>query len=220
MLQFAPSILNADYGKLAQQVALIQQSGLNILHLDVMDGHFVPEISFGAGLIASLRKESNLIFDVHMMVQEPAAMIPEMAESGADIITVHAEACTHLHQVVREIKALGKKACVALNPATPLSVLDYLYEDLDMILLMTVNPGYGGQTYIPAMTDKIRSLRGILDAKGLKTDIEVDGGIKAENAAEIYLAGANIQVAGSCIFHGDVEANLRTFRGIQDAYRD
>ncbi len=220
MLQFAPSILNADYGKLGQEVALIKQSGLNILHLDVMDGQFVPEISFGAGLIASLRKESDLIFDVHMMVKEPSHMIPTMAESGADIITVHAEACTHLHQVIRDIKGLGKKACVALNPATPLSTLDFVLSDLDMILLMTVNPGYGGQSLIPAMYDKIRDLRGILNAKGLKTDIEVDGGIRPENVDAIYEAGANIMVTGSGIFKGNVEENLKTFRAIQDRYAD
>lgn len=212
MNYLAPSILSADFSRLGEEVALVEESGLHILHIDVMDGMFVPSISFGTPVIKSLRKRSGLLFDVHLMVEEPGRYIDDFAESGADMITVHAEACTHLHRVIYQIKQHGKKCCVALNPATPLSALEYVLEDLDMVLIMTVNPGFGGQDFIPATLGKIAALSKILREKNLSADIEVDGGITPDNAEEIMKAGANILVSGSCVFEGDIKANIQKFQ--------
>ena len=212
MLSLAPSILSADFSKLGEEVALVEQCGLNILHIDVMDGQFVPSISLGLPVIASIRKKSNLIFDVHLMMEDPGRYIEDFAKAGADIISVHAEACTHLHRTLAQIREAGCKCCVALNPATPLSVLDYVYDDLDMILLMTVNPGFGGQKYIPAMTGKIMQLRQILTEKGLHCDLEVDGGIKLDNILDVAAAGANVFVAGSSVFGEHTADNIRQFQ--------
>ncbi len=210
--KLAPSILSADFNKLGEQIAIVEQSGLSLLHIDVMDGNFVPSISYGMPVIASIRKESDLFFDVHLMIEDPGRYISDFVSSGANGITVHAEACTHLHRVVHQIKEAGVKCAVALNPATPLNVLEYIYQDLDMILLMTVNPGFGGQSFIPECMNKIRSLRAFLDEKGCDIDIQVDGGIHAGNIREVALAGANIFVAGSSVFRGDISTNIQSLQ--------
>lgn len=212
MNYLAPSILSADFSRLGEDLSAVEKNGVSILHIDVMDGMFVPSISFGFPVIESIRKKSNMIFDVHLMIKEPERYVERFAESGADIITVHAEACPHLHRTIGQIKGLGKKCGVALNPATPLSVLDYILEDVDMVLLMTVNPGFGGQKFISAMYEKIGKLREKTAEKNLHIDIEVDGGIKISNAERAIEAGANVLVAGSAVFEGDIEANVREFK--------
>lgn len=212
MNYLAPSILSADFSRLGEELSLVEKNGAKMLHIDVMDGMFVPSISLGFPVIESIRKNSSMIFDVHLMIKEPERYVERFVKSGADLITVHAEACLHLCRTVGQIKELGVKCGVALNPATPLSVLDYILEDVDMVLLMTVNPGFGGQKFIPAMYGKIAALRELIVKKGLKTDIEVDGGIKVSNVREATAAGANILVAGSAVFAGDIEANMRAFQ--------
>ena len=214
MNYLAPSILSADFSRLGEELALVEKNGISILHIDVMDGMFVPSISLGFPVIESIRRNSKMIFDVHLMIKEPERYLERFAVSGADIITVHTESCLHLHRTIQQIKQLGKKCGVALNPATPLSSLDYVLEDLDMVLLMTVNPGFGGQSFIPAMYEKIRRLRELIEKKNLNIDIEVDGGIKAANAKQATEAGANILVAGSAVFEGDIESNIREFQKI------
>lgn len=211
MNYLAPSILSADFSRLGEDLLLVEKNGASMLHIDVMDGMFVPSISLGFPVIESIRKNSNMIFDVHLMIKEPEHYVEQFAKSGADIITVHAEACLHLHRTIGQIKQLGKKCGVALNPATPLSVLDYVLRDVDMVLLMAVNPGFGGQAFITAMYEKIRTLRERILRQNLHTDIEVDGGIKASNAALAIEAGANILVAGSAVFEGDIETNMKVF---------
>lgn len=208
----APSILSADFSRLGEDLSLAERNGITMLHIDVMDGMFVPSISLGFPVIESIRKKTNMVFDVHLMIKEPERYVERFAESGADIITVHAEACVHLHRTITQIRQLGVKCGVALNPATPLAALDYVLEDVDMVLLMTVNPGFGGQSFIPAMSDKIRALRELLAGRNLNIDIEVDGGIKVSNTKEVLAAGANILVAGSAVFEGDMEANIREFK--------
>lgn len=211
MNYLAPSILAADFNCLGNQIREIEQAGAQLLHIDVMDGHFVPSISFGLPLISSIRKSSGLKFDVHLMITEPERYIRQFAEAGADMITIHAEATKHLNGTLQAIRELGLKAGVALNPATSLDVLDYVLDYTDMILVMSVNPGFGGQPFIPQTLQKLRDLRGRLDRAGYKTDIEVDGGITLDNVSEIISAGANVIVSGSSVFRGNISDNVSRF---------
>ena len=211
MIKLSPSILASDFSRLGEQIALVEQAGAPYLHIDVMDGSFVPSISFGMPVIASIRKQSNLIFDVHLMIDEPIRYLEDFKAAGADIITVHAEACTHLHRTVAKIKELGMKAGVSLNPATGLEVLPFVLSELDMVLIMTVNPGFGGQTLIPATLKKVQELRKMADKAGVSIDIEVDGGITLENVKDVLEAGANVIVAGTSVFKGDVTENIKGF---------
>ncbi len=200
-VKIAPSILSADFSRLGEQVAEAAQAGADYIHVDVMDGRFVPNITIGATVVKALRPRTNLPLDVHLMIEEPLNQIPSFAEAGADIITVHAEACTHLHRTVQRIKELKIKAGVSLNPATPLAVLDEILPNLDLVLIMSVNPGFPGQPFIEEVLDKIARLREILDKRGLNAELEVDGGITAEIAPKVVNAGARVLVAGAAIFH-------------------
>lgn len=218
MYILAPSVLAADFGKLAEDTAKAREGGARYLHLDVMDGAFVPSISFGMPVIASLRGYTDLVFDVHMMVEDPGRYVESIRAAGADIITVHQEACTHLDRVIGQIKASGAKAGVALNPATPVSTLECVLDQVDMVLVMSVNPGFGGQKFIPYTLDKVRALRQYFDRKGLSTDIQVDGGVNRDTIRPLIEAGANVLVAGSAVFGGDVKANVETFMNIFKEY--
>ncbi len=207
----APSLLAADFARLGEQMRMIDQAGAQYFHVDVMDGQFVPNITMGLPVLQSIRKVTKKKLDVHLMIEHPERYISDFSDAGADILTVHAEACTHLDQAVRDIKREGILAGVALNPSTPLDVLDYILPEVDMVLVMTVNPGFGGQKMIPYTLDKIRELRGIIQRRGLCTDIEVDGGVKIDNVDQFLNAGANVIVSGSGIFKGDLAGNVEAF---------
>ena len=200
MKKIAPSILSADFSRLGDEVRAVAAAGADYIHVDVMDGHFVPNITIGPLVVEAVRKVTDLPLDVHLMIDNPDKYIPDFAAAGSDIIVVHAEATNHLHRTIQLIKSLGKKAGVSLNPATPLQALDYVLGDLDLVLLMTVNPGFGGQSFIDACLPKIHALRAMLDDRGCDAELEVDGGVKTSNIASIAHAGADVFVAGSAVF--------------------
>ena len=200
MKKIAPSILSADFSRLGDEVRAVAAAGADYIHVDVMDGHFVPNITIGPLVVEAVRKVTDLPLDVHLMIDNPDKYIPDFAAAGSDIIVVHAEATNHLHRTIQLIKSLGKKAGVSLNPATPLQALDYILGDLDLVLLMTVNPGFGGQSFIDACLPKIHTLRAMLDDRGCEAELEVDGGVKTSNIAAIAHAGADVFVAGSAVF--------------------
>ena len=212
MYKLAPSILAADFFRLGEQIKKVESAGADYLHIDVMDGMFVPSISFGLPVIETIRKESDLVFDVHLMIEEPGRYVKQFAAAGADILNVHVEACTHLQRTISEIKELGLKAGVTLNPATPLSTLEYILNDVDLVLIMSVNPGFGGQKFIPVTLQKLNDLREMRLRKNATAEIEVDGGVTLSNAKEILEAGAEVLVSGSSVFGGDIETNVKAFR--------
>ena len=203
MAMIAPSLLSADFANLTEEIRRIEEGGADYLHLDVMDGNYVPNITFGAPLIKSIKKISSIPFDVHLMIDKPERFIKDFVEAGADILTVHAEATTHLHRTIQEIKSYGIKAGVSLNPATPLNALEYILDDINLVLLMSVNPGFGGQSFINSTKGKIQALRQIIDDKGLDIIIEIDGGVKLSNAKELADLGVDLLVSGSDIFGAD-----------------
>ncbi len=211
MYKLAPSILSADFKRLGEQVREAAQAGAEYIHIDVMDGMFVPSISFGMPVIKSIRSCTDKTFDVHMMVEEPGRYAGEMKEAGADLLCVHQEACRHLDRTVSEIRELGMKAGVAINPATPVEMLDCILDQVDLVLVMSVNPGFGGQKLIPYTLDKIRRLRETISARGLSVDIEIDGGVNPDNLLQVMDAGANVIVAGSAVFKGNVAENTGRF---------
>ena len=201
-VRVAPSILSADFARLGEEVRAVSDAGADYIHIDVMDGHFVPNITIGPAVVAALRPHSELPFDVHLMISPSDPYVPAFADAGADIITVHPEAGAHLHRTIQLIKSLGKKAGVALNPATPVEAVMQVLDDVDLVLVMSVNPGFGGQSFIPGALDKIAALRRAIDAAGRNIDLEVDGGVNFETAPQVSAAGADVLVAGAATFRG------------------
>jgi len=217
MKQIAPSILSADFSRLGEEIKAVEKAGADLIHVDVMDGHYVPNITIGPGVVASLRKTTKLPFDVHLMIEAPDRYIDAFVDAGSNIVTVHAEAVTHLHRTVQYIKAKGARAGVSLNPSTPLACIEEILPDIDLLLIMTVNPGFGGQKFIPGTLPKIRKARELAQARGLKMAIEVDGGVTVENIGTLSDAGADIFVAGAAVFgspsYDDTIARMKTILG-------
>jgi len=203
MVKIAPSILSADFSRLGEEIRAIEAGGADYVHVDVMDGHFVPNITIGPLVVEAARKVTNLPLDVHLMIENPDRYIPDFAKAGADILTVHQETVPHLHRTVQLIRSLGKKAGVSINPATPVAALDLILDDLDLVLVMSVNPGFGGQSFIPSCLGKIATLRRMIAERGLEVELEVDGGVKTDNIGRIVAAGADVLVAGSAVFGTD-----------------
>jgi ribulose-phosphate 3-epimerase len=215
MVKIAPSILSANFSKLAEEIQEVEAAGADYIHVDVMDGHFVPNLTIGPFIVEAIRPVTALPLDVHLMIENPDQYIPAFAKAGADIITVHVEACPHLHRTVQLIKQHGVKAGVALNPATPIDQVKHILEDLDLVLLMTVNPGFGGQTFIQNVLPKIEQISQLIQIRHLSIDVEVDGGISPETAKQCVEAGANVLVAGSAIYNqADRKAAIQEIRGI------
>lgn len=217
MLELSPSLLSADFTNLKSEMEVLDKNGVKYLHLDVMDGMFVPNISFGPMIIKQLRPLTNMIFDVHLMIEDPDRYVQNFKDAGADILTVHYEACKHLHRTVSYIKSLGMKAGVSLNPATNIDVLDYVLEDLDLVLIMSVNPGFGGQSFIPSAIDKIKNLKAKIREINLNVIVEVDGGVKTTNVKDVIEAGADLIVSGSDVF-ADKENRIRAYKEIFKNY--
>ena len=212
MYQLCPSILSADFNRLGEQIKALEKEGVEYLHIDVMDGYFVPNISFGMPVIKSIRKESKMFFDVHLMVMAPERYIQDFVDCGADSITIHAEACEDLERTIEAIRDAGVKVGISIKPATPVNDISHLLEDVDMVLVMTVQPGFGGQKYIPECTEKIQELRELIDSEKLDVDIQVDGGINEDTLETVMEAGANLLVMGSGVFRGDLSANVRRLK--------
>ena len=217
MLELSPSLLSADFTDLKSEIEVLDKNGVKYLHLDVMDGMFVPNISFGPMIIKQLRPLTNMIFDVHLMIEDPDRYVQNFKDAGADILTVHYEACKHLHRTISYIKSLGMKAGVSLNPATNIDVLDYVLEDLDLVLIMSVNPGFGGQSFIPSAIDKIKNLKAKIRERNLNVIVEVDGGVKTTNVKDVIEAGADLIVSGSDVF-ADKENRIRAYKEIFKNY--
>lgn len=216
-VKIAPSILSADFAELGREVRDISTAGADYIHIDVMDGHFVPNLTIGSGVVKALRRHTDRIFDVHLMVAPVDAFIDDFIDAGADIVTVHAEAGPHMHRTLQAIRARGKKAGISLNPATPAKMLDYLYDMVDLILVMSVNPGFGGQSFIESQLVKIEAIRKRIDKEGLDIDLEVDGGVTTENAGRIIAAGANVLVAGTATFKGGSDHYAENIAAIRNA---
>ncbi len=215
-IRIAPSILSADFARLGEEIRAIDDAGADYIHIDVMDGHFVPNITIGAGVVKGLRAHSAKVFDVHLMISPVDPFIEDFANAGADIITVHAEATPHMHRTIQLIRSLGKKAGISLNPGTPAEAVDYLLDEVDLVLVMSVNPGFGGQSFIESQLDKLAALRRRIDQGGREVDLQVDGGINNETAPRAVAAGADVLVAGTATFTGGPAAygdNIRRLRG-------
>jgi ribulose-phosphate 3-epimerase len=219
MIKLAPSILSADFTRLGEQIEEAEGAGADYIHVDVMDGHFVPNISIGATVVAAIRPVTSLPLDVHLMIEHPERYVSDFVHAGADIVTVHVEASPHTHATIRLIKELGAKAGISLNPPTPISAIEEFLHDVDLVLVMTVNPGFGGQSFIAETLPKIADMRSMLDARGLSAELEVDGGINADNAAEIVKAGATVLAAGSSIFRAE-EGIAGAIRRLREATRE
>ena len=219
MKRIAPSILSSDFGRLKEEIQAVEAAGADYIHVDVMDGHFVPNITIGPVVVEAARKATTLPLDVHLMIENPDFYIPEFARAGADILAVHMEVCSHLHRTVQLIRSHSVKPAVVINPSTPVSFLDQILEEVDMVMIMSVNPGFGGQKFIPNSVKKIESLKKMIEERGLKTEIEVDGGITPENAGLVSRAGADIVVAGSAIYHTpDYKQTIALFRKAMKEY--